>query len=91
MSVDYPQWQSPPYKPTARQRARLHPMPLRIIHWINAVAIFNMIGSGWRIYNDDILFGWLRFLDFLVIGKWAQYGLGTSLECGSSKPDQCAL
>jgi len=20
-----------------------------------------MIGSGWRIYNDDVLFGWLRF------------------------------
>ena len=45
------------------------------MHWINAVAIFIMIGSGWRIYNDDILFGWLRFPDFLVIGKWAQYGL----------------
>jgi thiosulfate reductase cytochrome b subunit len=57
------------------QRARLHPLPLRIMHWINAAAIFIMIGSGWRIYNDDILFGWLRFPDFLVIGKWAQYGL----------------
>jgi thiosulfate reductase cytochrome b subunit len=39
------------------------------------VAIFIMIGSGWRIYNDDVLFGWLHFPDFLVIGKWAQYGL----------------
>jgi thiosulfate reductase cytochrome b subunit len=54
---------------------RLHPLPLRIIHWINAVAIFIMIGSGWRIYNDDVLFGWLHFPEFLVIGKWAQYGL----------------
>ena len=45
------------------------------MHWINALAIFIMIGSGWRIYNDDVLFGWLRFPDFLVIGKWAQYGL----------------
>jgi thiosulfate reductase cytochrome b subunit len=45
------------------------------MHWINAVAIFIMIGSGWRIYNDDDLFGWLHFPDFLVIGKWAQYGL----------------
>jgi thiosulfate reductase cytochrome b subunit len=62
-------------KSTARRRTSLHPLPLRIIHWINAVAIFIMIGSGWRIYNDDILFGWLRFPDFLVIGKWAQYGL----------------
>jgi thiosulfate reductase cytochrome b subunit len=50
-------------------------LPLRVMHWINAVAIFIMIGSGWRIYNDDVLFGWLHFPDFLVIGKWAQYGL----------------
>jgi thiosulfate reductase cytochrome b subunit len=38
------------------------------MHWINAVAIFIMIGSGWKIYNDDAL-------DSIVIGKWAQYGL----------------
>jgi thiosulfate reductase cytochrome b subunit len=59
----------------AAKPARLHPLPLRIMHWINAAAIFIMIGSGWRIYNDDVLFGWLHFPDFLVIGKWAQYGL----------------
>ena len=63
------------FKSTAFGRARLHPLPLRIMHWINAVAVFIMIGSGWRIYNDDVLFGWLHFPDFLVIGKWAQYGL----------------
>ncbi|HEX4040081.1 MAG TPA: cytochrome b/b6 domain-containing protein [Xanthobacteraceae bacterium] len=34
-----------------------------------------MIGSGWRIYNDDVIFGFLHFPDWLVIGKWAQYGL----------------
>jgi len=54
---------------------RLHPLPLRIMHWINAVAIFIMIGSGWKIYNDDVIFGWLHFPDALVIGKWAQHGL----------------
>src|SRR6516164_5739146 len=54
---------------------RLHPLPLRIMHWINAAAIFIMIGSGWKIYNDDILFSFLRFPDAVVIGKWAQYGL----------------
>ncbi len=58
-----------------RKPARLHPLPLRTMHWINAAAIFIMIGSGWRIYNDDVLFGWLQFPDALVIGKWAQYGL----------------
>ena len=45
------------------------------MHWINAVAIFIMIGSGWKIYNDDVIFGFLHFPDGVVIGKWAQYGL----------------
>jgi thiosulfate reductase cytochrome b subunit len=40
---------------------RLHPLPIRIMHWINAGAIFIMIGSGWKIYNDDIIFSFLRF------------------------------
>ena len=74
---------APPVKSLARHAARqsapkerrLHPLPIRIMHWINAVAIFIMIGSGWKIYNDDILFSFLRFPDAIVIGKWAQYGL----------------
>jgi thiosulfate reductase cytochrome b subunit len=66
---------APNVKSTARQLHRLHPLPLRIMHWINAVAIFIMIGSGWKIYNDDAIFGILHFPDALVIGKWAQYGL----------------
>ncbi len=58
-----------------RQGRHLHPLPIRIMHWTNAVAIFIMIGSGWKIYNDDVIFSWLYFPDFIVIGKWAQYGL----------------
>jgi thiosulfate reductase cytochrome b subunit len=62
-------------KSNTRQVQRLHPLALRIMHWINAVAVFIMIGSGWKIYNDDVLLGWLHFSDWVVIGKWAQYGL----------------
>ena len=29
----------------------LHPLTIRTTHWLNALAIFIMIGSGWRIYN----------------------------------------
>jgi thiosulfate reductase cytochrome b subunit len=65
---------TPPITSVAPAR-RLHPRPLRIMHWINAVAIFIMIGSGWKIYNDDAIFGALHFPDSLVIGKWAQHGL----------------
>src|SRR6201998_1468015 len=59
----------------AQKQPRLHPLPLRVMHWINAVAIFIMIGSGWKIYNDDVIFGLLYFPDSIVIGKWAQHGL----------------
>ena len=66
---------TPSVKSNTRHEHRLHPLPVRIMHWTNAVAIFIMIGSGWKIYNDDVLFGFLHFPDAVVIGKWAQYGL----------------
>jgi thiosulfate reductase cytochrome b subunit len=66
---------TPNVKSNGHPLRRLHPLPLRVMHWINAAAIFIMIGSGWKIYNDDVIFGFLHFPDWLVIGKWAQYGL----------------
>jgi thiosulfate reductase cytochrome b subunit len=54
---------------------RLHPVPIRIMHWTNAVAMILMIGSGWKIYNDEVIFGWLHFPDAVTIGHWAQHGL----------------
>jgi thiosulfate reductase cytochrome b subunit len=35
----------------------IHPLYVRITHWINALAILIMIGSGWQIYNASPLFG----------------------------------
>ena len=66
---------TPTVTSAAARPHRLHPLPLRIMHWVNAVAIFIMIGSGWKIYNDDVIFGFLHFPDSVVIGKWAQHGL----------------
>ena len=54
---------------------KLHPLPLRLMHWINAITIFVMVGSGWKIYNDEVIFGWLTFPEALTIGHWAQHGL----------------
>jgi thiosulfate reductase cytochrome b subunit len=54
---------------------RLHPLPIRIMHWTNAVAMFIMVGSGWKIYNDEVIFGWLHFPDALTFGPYAQHGL----------------
>jgi thiosulfate reductase cytochrome b subunit len=35
----------------APARPVLHPLSRRIMHWLNALAIVVMIGSGWRIYD----------------------------------------
>jgi thiosulfate reductase cytochrome b subunit len=54
---------------------RLHPLPIRIMHWTNAVVMFIMIGSGWKIYNDEVIFGRLHFPDAITFGPYAQHGL----------------
>lgn len=54
---------------------RLHPLPVQIMHWVNALAIIIMIGSGWKIYNDEVIFGWLHFPDWMTIGIEAQGAL----------------
>lgn len=64
-----------PVKSIERHTHKLHPLPLRVMHWINAVAMIILIGSGWKIYNDEVLFGWLHFPDWITIGKYAQHGL----------------
>jgi thiosulfate reductase cytochrome b subunit len=43
---------------TAGERAyvKIHPGVVRATHWINAVGMVIMIGSGWRIWNSDPIF-----------------------------------
>ena len=43
--------------PAAPARAVIHPVWVRVTHWINVVAMIVMIGSGWEIYNASPLFG----------------------------------
>ncbi len=45
------------------------------MHWTNAIAMFILIGSGWKIYNDEVLFGWLHFPEEFTIGGEAQGAL----------------
>src|SRR5262249_30012315 len=42
---------------------------VRIAHWVNAVAIVVMIGSGWEIYNASPLFPF-SFSRTITIGGW---------------------
>ena len=52
-------------------RRRLHPLPVRIMHWINAVAMIVMITSGWGIYNDSVIFHFIYFPRSITLGSWA--------------------
>ena len=54
---------------------RLHPLPVRIMHWINAFAMIVMILSGWGIYNDSVIINGLHFSGFLRLGSWAAQSL----------------
>lgn len=53
-------------RPTTESEA--HPRIVRVTHWINVVAMFIMIGSGWRIYNDSPLIAGFYFPDWISIG-----------------------
>jgi len=49
---------------------KVHPLVVRITHWINALAILVMVASGWRIYNASPLFESFTFPDALTLGGW---------------------
>ena len=51
----------------------IHPLYVRITHWINALAVLVMIGSGWQIYNASPLFA-LTFPQS-ALGGWLAGGL----------------
>ena len=55
--------------PAPGTTASIHPIWLRLTHWLNAVAVVILLTSGWRIYNAT------RFFDFaippgLTLGGW---------------------
>ena len=47
----------------------IHPLTVRVGHWINALAILIMIFSGWRIYNASAIFPF-HFPSSLTLGGW---------------------
>ena len=51
------------------RRPVIHPVWVRITHWINAVAMIVMIGSGWQIYNASPLFPFV-FPRSITLGGW---------------------
>jgi len=53
----------------ARPTHPVHPPYVRVTHWINAVAIMAMVGSGWEIYNASPLFPF-SFPRSITLGGW---------------------
>lgn len=47
----------------------IHPVWLRVTHWLNAVAVIVLVTSGWRIYNASPFFDF-RFPSDITLGGW---------------------
>jgi thiosulfate reductase cytochrome b subunit len=60
---------------SARTGRRLHPLPVRMMHWVNAVVMLIMITSGWGIYDDDVIIRGFHFSRFWRLGDWAAWSL----------------
>jgi thiosulfate reductase cytochrome b subunit len=59
----------PDLAPAAAATGMIHPLWVRVTHWINAVAVLVMIGSGWEIYNASPLFPF-GFPRAITLGGW---------------------
>jgi thiosulfate reductase cytochrome b subunit len=59
-------------EPKPAERPRLHPVAMRCMHWLNVLAMLMMIPSGWGIYDDNPILGWLYFPEWVALGHEAQ-------------------
>ena len=48
---------------------RIHPLWLRLTHWLNALAVAILVASGWRIYNAAPFFDF-SFPGSITLGGW---------------------
>jgi thiosulfate reductase cytochrome b subunit len=56
---------TPDSRPSPR---RLHPAPIRVMHWLNAIAILMLLFSGLKIYDDYPILSWLYFPEAITLG-----------------------
>ena len=55
--------------PAEPARPVIHPRWVRVTHWVNALTMVVLIGSGWQIYNASPLFP-LVFPTGITLGGW---------------------
>lgn len=54
---------------TTSDKIIIHPVWLRLTHWLNAIAAIILVVSGWRIYNASPIFPF-RIPSELTLGGW---------------------
>ena len=59
-----------PVLPDTMAAPLIHPLWVRVTHWVNALAMLMMIGSGWQIYDASPLFRFIYFPSHLALGGW---------------------
>ena len=66
--------------PIRQNAAIIHPLWVRITHWVNALAILIMVGSGWQIYDASPLplFNF-TFPTTITLGGWLAAGIAWHL------------
>ena len=64
-----------PAAPASSRAKVIQPGWVRIVHWINAVAIVLMIMSGWQVYDASPLFKSFSFPASVTLGGWLGGGL----------------
>ena len=60
---------SPPSRLLPASLPPVHPLWLRLSHWLNALAVLVLVTSGWQIYNASPLFDGLVFAPWLTLGE----------------------
>jgi thiosulfate reductase cytochrome b subunit len=53
----------------AAGKTTIHPAWLRVVHWLNVLAVVVMVASGWRIYNASPIWDF-RFPKDWTLGGW---------------------
>lgn len=59
---------------TIRKPKVIHLVWVRVTHWLNALAMIVMIGSGWQIYNASPIFDF-TFPRSITLGGWLAGGI----------------
>ncbi|WP_407970569.1 cytochrome b/b6 domain-containing protein [Burkholderia pyrrocinia] len=52
------------------KRSTIHPLWVRLFHWLNAAAVIALCLSGWQVYNVSPIFRTVTFPPSITLGGW---------------------